>query len=172
MAAYAEVDFVVPVPRPRAQVSAREAFLYLVMFAALYLCAWHFGSLLFQFVHLAFPDDLMEPIDYVYQRIRWSTSALVVGFPVFLYLAWRNHREMAADPARRGSAVRRWLTHLTLALAAFVVLGDVIALVYGLLSGELTVRFVLKAAIVGVIAGAIFGYYFASVRGDDAALER
>src|SRR3546814_11633295 len=36
LSAYAEVDFPVPVPRPRASLSAREAFLYLVLFASLY----------------------------------------------------------------------------------------------------------------------------------------
>src|SRR5690606_35207466 len=34
LAAYAEVPFPVPVPRPRPYLSAREAFLYLVMFAS------------------------------------------------------------------------------------------------------------------------------------------
>ena len=102
----------------------------------------------------------------------WSTSALIVAFPVFLYLSHRTPRLVSVDPARRTSAVRRWLTHLTLALAAVVVLGDVIALVYGFLSGEVTVRFILKVAIVALIAGSIFAYYFAAVKADDAALAR
>jgi len=172
LAAYAEVDFVVPVPRPRVQLSAREAFLYLVLFAALYLSAWHFGNLLFQFVNLAFPDELIEGQEYVRQQIRWSTSALVVAFPLFFWLSYRNARDVANDPARRSSAVRRWLIHLTLALAAFVILGDLIALVYSLLSGELTVRFVLKSVIVAVIAASGFGYYLHMVKTDEAALER
>ena len=37
----------VPVPRPRPYLSPREAFLYLLMFATLYLSAWHLGSLVF-----------------------------------------------------------------------------------------------------------------------------
>src|SRR3546814_9570833 len=41
LSAYAEVDFPVPVPRPRASLSAREAFLYLVLFASLYYAAFH-----------------------------------------------------------------------------------------------------------------------------------
>ena len=36
---WAEVDFALPVPRPRASLSAREAFLYLLLFSALYLSA-------------------------------------------------------------------------------------------------------------------------------------
>lgn len=169
--AYADVTFVIPVPRPRAQLSARDAFLYLVTFVALYLSAYHLGSLLFQFVNLAFPEPLELP-EYVYPRIRWATSALVVAFPVYLLLTRRLVREVAADPTRRASAVRRWLIHLTLAGAALIVLGDLMALVHSLLSGELTVRFVLKCLIVGAIAGSVFAYYSWTVRTDDEALAR
>lgn len=168
---YADVPFVVPVPRPRAQLSARDAFLYLVAFVALYLSAYHLGNLLFQFVNLVFPEP-HELSEYVYGQIRWSTAALVVAFPVYLLLTRRLVREVSADPTRRTSAVRRWLIHLTLAIAALIVLGDLIALVYSLLSGELTVRFVLKCLIVAAIAGSVFAYYSWTVKTDDEALAK
>ena len=44
----ADVDFVIPVPTPKPQLLARDAFLYLVMFGALYVSGFHFGALLFQ----------------------------------------------------------------------------------------------------------------------------
>lgn len=169
---YAEVDFVVPVPRPRTEVSARDAFVYVVTFGALYLSAYHFGNLLFQFVDLAFPSELGDLPTTAYRNIRWALAALIIAFPVYLYLSYRTARALTADPPRRTSAVRRWLIYLTLTLAAFVVIGDLISLVYSLLSGELTARFVLKSAVVGLIAGAIYGYYFWAVRSDDAALGR
>jgi len=54
--AWADVAFPLPVPRPRPWLSAREAFFYLLLFATLYLTAWHVGSLLFRLVDHAFPD--------------------------------------------------------------------------------------------------------------------
>jgi len=170
---FANVDFVVPVPQPRPELSARDAFMYLLMFAALYLSAYQLGNLCFQVVNLAFPDPL-SPYETAAagRRIRWATSALIVAFPVFLFVASRISRDIAEEPARRNSAVRRWLTYLTLFVAAAVVIGDAIALIYNLLSGELTVRFVLKALVVAAIAGAAFGYYLWSVRADDEALGR
>ena len=54
--AYADVDFPVPVPKPRASLSAREAFLYLVLFATLYYTMFHLGSLLFDLINAAFLD--------------------------------------------------------------------------------------------------------------------
>ena len=55
---FAAVDFPIAVPRPRPSLSAREAFQYLVLFGTLYLSAYSLGSLLFQFINLAFPDPL------------------------------------------------------------------------------------------------------------------
>src|SRR3546814_16022202 len=46
LSAYADVAFPVPVPCPPASLSARAAFLYLVLFAPLYYDAFHFVSLL------------------------------------------------------------------------------------------------------------------------------
>jgi hypothetical protein len=52
----------VPVPKPRASLSAREAFLYLVLFASLYLAAWHLGSLLFDLLDYACPTRPISAI--------------------------------------------------------------------------------------------------------------
>lgn len=166
---YADVDFPVPVPRPRAHLSPREAFLYLVLFAALYLSAYHLGSLLFDLVNRFFPD----PADPAYlvrnlaHSMRWSVASLVIAFPVFLLVARQLGGELARSPVKRLSAVRRWLTYLTLFLAATVLVGDLITLVYNLLGGELSMRFVLKVLVVAVIAGAIFGYYLLDLRREE-----
>ena len=45
LAAFADVDFPIPVPRPRAYRSARDAFLYLALFSTLYTSAISLGSL-------------------------------------------------------------------------------------------------------------------------------
>jgi len=173
LAHYADVAFVVPVPRPRVQLSARDAFWYLLMFGTLYVSAYHLGDLVFGLINLAFPDDLERGNEmYARSGIRWATAALIVAFPVFLFAAIRIARQVAAEPARLNSAIRKWLTQLTLLVAAAVLVGDCMTLVYNVLSGELTLRFILKVIVVAVIAGAGFGYYIASLRADDRALER
>src|SRR5688572_8696626 len=57
---YADVPFAVPVPKPRASLSAREAFLYLVLFSTLYFAAWNLGSLLFDLINRAWPDPAAQ----------------------------------------------------------------------------------------------------------------
>ena len=164
---FADVPFAVPVPRPRAQLSARDAFLYLLMFGALYISAFQFGNLLLNFITLAFPSELNRFEGPAAERgIRWATASLIIAFPVFVWLHTKTSREVQRDPTRRQSAVRRWLTYLTLLIAASVITGDLITLVYNLLSGELSTRFILKALVVAAIAGSVFTYYLRLVRQD------
>jgi hypothetical protein len=171
LTAFADVEFPVPVPRARPYLSAREAFLYLVLFGTLYFAAYHLGSLLFDIINRAFPDPANQVPDggdtYIRQAMRWSVSALIVSFPVFLYMSWLTGRAVRLDPTKRASKVRRWLTYVTLFVAALALIGDVTTLVYNALGGELTARFVLKVATVGLIAGTAFTYYLRGLRLDE-----
>lgn len=165
--AFADIAFPVPVPRPRPYLSAREAFLYLVLFAALYLSAFHLGSLSFELIERAFPDPTARDFHGLRDSLRFSASALIVGFPLFVLMSWSINRGLERNPVKRLSAVRRWLTYLTLFLAVTILAGDLIALIYNLLGGELTIRFLLKVATVAIIAGSIFGYYLSDLRQEE-----
>lgn len=169
LAAFADVAFPLPVPRPRPYLSAREAFLYLLLFTTLYLSAYYFGSLLFEFIERAFPDPAVTSYAWTspMERIRWASASVVVAFPVFLFVSRHVGRELARQPVKRLSAVRRWLTYLTLFVTASFLIGDLITLVYNALGGELTVRFALKVLVVGAIAGTVFGYYLWDLRQEE-----
>ncbi len=161
--------FALPVPRREPYLSAREAFLYLVLFLTLYITAVSFGSLLFALVERAIPDALQG----IYERtsmlsgIRTSTASLIITFPIFVTLSRILERGLERDPQKRGSKVRKWLTYLTLFIAAVSIIVDLIVLVGSLLSGELGTRFLLKVAIVLLIAGTAFGYYLWDLRRDE-----
>lgn len=166
--AFADSDLPVPVPRPRPYLSAKEAFLYLVLFTSLYLWCWHLGSLAFELIENAFPDpSIIHRWSSGKDAIRWSAAWLVVAFPVFLALSWMLERAHRAAPAKRGSKVRKWLTYLTLYVAATVILADCATLVYNALGGELTTRFLLKVATVGILSGGVFGYYLTDLRSEE-----
>jgi hypothetical protein len=167
MAAYADIPFAVPVPRAQPYLSAREAFLYLVLFTTLYYSAWHTGSLIFDLINVAFPDPAFDRYRGTDFSIRWSLASLIVAFPVFLYLSRVTSREVARDPSKRGSKVRRWLTYLTLFASATAIICDLVTLVYNALGGDLTIRFLLKVLTVAVIAGLIFGHYLRDLRKDE-----
>ena len=166
LAHYAEVDFPLPVPRPptRSYLSARDAFLYLVLFTALGLSAFYLGNLIFQLINMAFPDAASPAASGRWSdaRIRWAVAMLIVSFPLYLFLAYKTEREIAADPQKLRSGVRKWLTYITLFVASMIILGDLVVLVDRFLAGELTIRIGLKILTVAVISGAIFLYYLRS----------
>lgn len=169
LSVYAELAFPVPVPRPRPYLSAREAFFYLVLFATLYMWALQIGSLLFDLINHAFPDPGRDDSYLARGRssMRWSVAWVLIAYPVFLFVARKLSRELARSPVKRLSAVRRWLTYVTLFIAATTLLSDMAVLVYNLLGGELSVRFVLKVLVVAVIAGGIFSYYLLDLRREE-----
>ena len=158
--AWAEIDFSTPVPRPRPYVSAREAFFYGIMFVALAMTAWHLVSLL----HNLIDHWVTDPLDenggrYALSSTRWSIAALIVFAPTFLVLNRRTVQATKADPGKRRSGVRKWFGYVTLFLASISLLGDLMAVIYALLSGDLTLRFILKALVVAGVAGSVFAYF-------------
>ncbi len=158
--AWADIDFPTPVPRPRPYVSAREAFFYGLMFAALAMTAWHLVALLHNLIDHWVADPLTENGGrYALSSTRWSIAALIVFTPTFLVLNRRTVQATKADPGKRRSGVRKWLGYVTLFLASITLLGDLMAVIYALLSGDLTLRFILKAVVVAGVAGAIFAYF-------------
>ena len=117
-------------------------------------------SLLFDYINLWMPDAL-NPYEAqaAIGSIRWAIASLVVIFPAYVYTSWVLERGYAANPATREIKTRKWLIYFTLFLAAVIIAGDVVALVYSLLNGDLTGRFAAKAGTVLFIAGAVFGHY-------------
>ncbi len=169
LAAYADLPFPVPVPKPKPSLSSREAFLYLVLFSTLYFGALNLGSTLFSLINWSLPAPL-DPAYYPWRwdELRWSTSVVIVTLPVFLLLSRYVAIQVARNPSLRLSPVRRWLTYLTLFLASVALLGDVTTLVYEVLGGDLTIRFVLKTLVVAVIASMAFSHYLQDLRrGED-----
>ncbi|MEP7087895.1 MAG: DUF5671 domain-containing protein [Gemmatimonadota bacterium] len=165
LSAYADLSFAVPVPRPHASLSARETFLYLVLFTALYISIWNFGNLLFDFINRTFPDVTQRSYpSFDLDSIRWDVASLIIAFPVFLWTSNHIGKRLDANPAERLSPVRHWLTYLTLFIAIAVLIGDGITVVYNMLGGELTIRFVLKAFVVGGIAACALFYYLRDLR--------
>ncbi len=164
---YSDAPFPVPVPKPRPSLSAREAFLYLLMFSTLYYGAWNLGSLLFIFINRAFPDPSDAKYVSYWDDQRWSTAAVIIAFPVFLFMARYISQEIKRNPLKRLSPVRRWLTYMTLFLSSATLLGDTTTLIYNLLGGDLKIRFVLKVVVVAAIAGSAFAYYLLDLRTEE-----
>ena len=156
------------VPEPPDRGGAREAFQHLLAFASLYAWALAVVFMLLRFVDWYLPDpaDPEIPERYFWSAVRWQLAFVLVSFPAFLVFTRATLREIERAPERAQSPIRKWLTYLTLFSAALALGGDLIALVFRFLEGELTLRFLLKVLIVLTVAGGVFVYYLTSVADD------
>lgn len=156
----------IPVPvRAGHGESSRDAFLYLLAFSTLTTWVCAMGSLLFDLINHWLPDPVTT-VNAVLLRssLTWQMASLLVAFPIFLLVMRRIVRETRAEPERLQSGVRRWLTWLALLLTAGGMITDLIWFLDYFLTGELTLRFVLKCLVVFIMTAAIFAYYVASLR--------
>lgn len=168
--AWADDPIGLPVPRPKASVSAAEAFFYALMFISLGVMAVYVTQLGFEMIERAIPDPVLGDSVFNNRTIRRSIASLIVFAPLFFWLNARSLRATRDDPGKRLSPVRRWLTYLTLLIGAVTLLGDLIWLIFSLLQGELTAQVAAKAVFLALVAGTVMFYFRTETReGVDAA---
>lgn len=161
-----EATLDMPVPAPEDRGGAREAFFHLLAFVTLYASVLSVLVLLFEYLNRLFPDAAFDTTYYGDDTsvIRWFVATLIVSFPMFAWMSRLILADIAKNPERAWSPVRRWLTYLTLFVTAGVLVGDGITLLYYLLEGEISVRFFLKVLSVLGVAGMVFSYYFLALK--------
>lgn len=91
--------------------------------------------------------------------VHYSMAALFIGVPLYIFATRLWFRRFREDDGRVESRLTKWVTYLVLLAASVTIVGDLIAVLYTFLQGELSVRFFLKAAVVLGIAGMVFGFY-------------
>ena len=144
---------------------AKNFFMYFLTFALLYTVAINFGGIIFDFINKTLPlAGEFGRSSFSNSALRFHLASLIIASPIFLLLSRKVYREALRNEMLRLSGIRRWLTYITLIVAALIVIGDLIALVNNLLGGETTLRFILKALTVLAIAGAIFYYYLNDIK--------
>jgi len=168
--AFAPIAFPIPVPKPKTHLSARDTFVYLLLFTSLYVSLWSVVSLVFDLINQFVPDPLQVRSTvglFAENSLRWNVALLLVMFPLFGLMFRMVGRSEVLYPAQRMSGPRRWLSYLTLFATTVVVVGDLASLIYNVLGGELTLRFVLKVLSVGVMAGGVLLFFVFDLRTDD-----
>ena len=147
--------------KSKVKTSPKDFFLHLLAMVTLYASAISFTVIAFQLVNLWVPDSLDRYFAEEGARdlIRGALSFLIVVFPVYLLTSWRLSKSYASDAAKHKIWIRKWLVYFTLFVAAIIIIGSLIALVFTFLNGEITVRFLLKLLSLLFVTGSIFGYY-------------
>ena len=155
------VGYPIPVPGGGAGEAARDAFMYLLSFLTLALWTQALGEMAFIFINHFIPDVLEGSYGNPSWQVAFCLARLIVAYPIYLLVMRQILKELSRYRHKSYSGVRQWLTNLTLLIAALIGIGTLIAFLASFLRGEITLRFILKVAVVLVIDGGVLWYYSA-----------
>ena len=147
------------------KVSPKDFFFWLGAIIGVYGSVGALIALLFQYITYAFPDPLAYYVEPYSGGMRFAMATLIVLVPVTLLLMRFIRKDIAATPEKSDLWVRRWALVLTVFVAGIIVVVDLITLINYFLGGDLTTPFLLKVAVVFLVAGAVFLHFVADLRG-------
>lgn len=157
-----------PVPAPimstGSAATPKDFFLWLGAIIALYASVASLIALLFEYISVAYPDPLAYS-DGMSDGVRFAMAMLIVTVPTTVLLFRQIRKGIMDESAKAALWIRRWGIMLTLFLAGATLVIDLITVVNYFLSGELTQPFLLKAAVVLLIAGGVFVHFLADAKG-------
>lgn len=145
----------------------KDFFLWAGAMVSLYVGVFSFVGLIFDYINYVFPDTALNYYVDPYQgSVAYEMATLIVLAPVFLMLMRVIRRAIVKDPTRNEVWVRHWGLFLTVFFAGGAIVIDLVVLLYTFLSGEeLGIRFLLKVAVVLLVAAAGFMHFMADLWG-------
>lgn len=146
--------------------TAKSFVLQLGSLIALYVSLSALVAITFGIINLIFPDEAMGYWQYEssQSQIRFGIAMLIVFFPVYVALT-RTVNQLRRKSGEKYLTLTKWLIYLSLLGGGGILLGDLVAVIFAFLDGEITVRFILKALALLIIIGAAFKYYLLDARG-------
>lgn len=146
--------------------TARNFALQLGSLIALYVSLSAVIAVTFGVINILFPDALTDywQYDSAQYGIRFGIAMLIVFFPTYILLT-RFVNQIRRKETGTYLTLTKWLVYLSLLVGGGILLGDFVALILTYLNGEITLRFILKAAVLSFVIGLPFYYYILDARG-------
>ena len=163
-ARFHDSNFPVPVPRPTVYASPRLTTLNIFYFVVLYITIWCAMAIIFTFLDYHLPDGLGRKAGAFYStrpigtEIRGYLAAIIVSAPL-VWVTSRTLQKISAAIGQSIPAMRLRLLNLTLFIAAITILCNGISFVYYFLSGELSIRFVIKVCLLSGLCWGLYNYF-------------
>lgn len=151
--------------------TARNVTLQVGALVALYASLSSLIALVFGIINVLLPDTAQYYGDST-GGMRFAIAALIVAFPTYLILTRLVHQWARGSADAVYAALTRWMIYISLLVGSAIFLGDLVAIIFTYLNGEITARFLLKALALVVIIGSALTYYFFDVRGYWSTHER
>ena len=149
---------------------ALDLFLYLGIAISLIVSVTNLLQIIFAAVDRKFIDILSatQYIDSTQSDVRFAIASLVVMFPIYIGLSWYVSNNIKKYLFKQDISVRKIMIYCTLFAAVLTLIGTLVSAIYTYLGGEISIRFLLKALAVFVVALALFGYYYYTLKRDYA----
>lgn len=148
--------------------SPKFAFYYLLSLVALIFMGISVGLIFFGIINQTISDPLLYPSSQNFSsQFKFAISALIISVPLYYLTLSLIRKGLKKGELNINSGIRRWLTYFILFVSALVILGFLIGIINNFLSGEITLRFILKALTVFIISGLIFAFYFYDIKQSD-----
>ncbi len=146
---------------------ALDVFVYLGIGITLVTSVYNLLQILFTAINQKFPDVLNPSYVDMYQSdMRLAVAMLVVMFPLYLLLSWYVAKDIEKFLYKRDLTIRKVMVYTMIFVTILSLIGTLVSIIYTYLGGEISARFMYKAAAVFVVSLAVFGYYFYSARRD------
>ena len=151
------------------KITPKFFFFSLGVVATLIASASSFLSLIFSTLDRVFPDILTANYQYGYNsysfdQMRSSIAILIIIFPIFLILAHFWNKTVKKGLSHWDDVIKKWVIYLILFLVSIMVVVDLVTLVRYFVSGEITIRFILKVLAV-LVSAKLVGLYYLSELG-------
>lgn len=131
---------------------------------ALIFMALSTGMIFFQVINKVVADALVGFQGYSDEIMKFAISAIIIATPLYYWMLRLIKKAFKKGELKVDSGIRRWLTYFILFVSAVVAIGWLIGTINSWLSGELSLKFILKTLSVLVITGIIFSYYFYDIK--------
>lgn len=168
-----------PVPKPPMIYiySLWDSFEHILLFISLYIFASSVALLLHLFVDTWVPGVNQSGLSSLFgvsgsKNILYSyvsrgyLASIIVSYPLFAYLFLTITKKTLNNPVLRQLDSRKKLIYLTLVGTFIIALVNVISIVFGFLSGNVNLNFILHFLVTTGISLIIFIYYLNQVKED------
>jgi hypothetical protein len=188
-----ESDLPVPPIPPVTHVGMWTGFLYTIFFISLYILSlaiagifniWIDKPLMVTTVNntsnalggalINNSNSINSPYDFLSstfnidmtQLVRAFVAAIIVSYPVFLFISILLKKQLKTQPSIRSLRSRKVLIYLTLIMTFLILLGDIVIGIYDFLAGSITSITIRHLLVTILISGPIFIYFITEVKND------
>lgn len=165
-------DSLIPPPVPR--IGMWVSFQYVLLFISLYIWTISLGGIAYHATDRLIKDPLdrsapsMGGLDN--PVMKGYLAAIIVAYPIFVLLFLRLKKLSYEKPFTKSLGSRKALIYLTLVITFLILITHLIAIIYGVLDGDIKGRSIAHFIITLSIAGSVFFYLLHDVREDRKSL--